>query len=231
MSPSSGAEARTALLAGATGLIGRALLPLLADAGRYRRVEVLARRPLTHIAANSPRVTVRVGDVAEAALAVPAIDDVYIALGTTIKAAGSQAAFRAVDLDLVVAIARAARSRGASGLAVVSALGADAGSRVFYNRVKGEMEAAVAALGYESVVIARPSLLLGDRAALGQPARIGETLAARLFGPLRRLVPAGMRPIEATDVAHAMVDALTRERRTGLRILASAAMQRAAAER
>ena len=219
------------MLAGATGLVGRALLRLLADGVRYRRVEVLARRPLDDALAGSSTVSVRVVDFADPQSAVAAVDDVYIALGTTIKVAGSQAAFRAVDLDLVVAIARAARQRGASGLAVVSALGADPASGVFYNRVKGEMEAAVASLGYESVAIARPSLLLGDRRALGQPVRTAEAVAARLFGPLAALVPAGMRPIQAADVARSLVDALTCERQPGWHVLASARMQKASARR
>ena len=174
---------RTALVAGATGLIGQALLAQLLDNDRYGRVEVVARRPLTSPLARHPRLAVRIGDGAALAGAEPRADDVYIALGTTIKVAGSEAAFRAVDFDLVVAIARAARQAGASRLGVVSALGADATSLVFYNRVKGEMEAAVRSLGYSSVVIARPSLLLGDRAALGQPTRRGEVWAARLFQP------------------------------------------------
>ena len=114
--------------------------------------------------------------------AFPPVDDVFITLGTTIKVAGSQAAFRQVDFAFVVNTARAARVAGATRLAVVSALGADAKSRVFYNRVKGEMEAAIAQLGYKSVVIAQPSLLLGDRAALGQPVRSSEVWAARLLG-------------------------------------------------
>lgn len=92
-------------------------------------------------------------------------------LGTTIKIAWSEAAFRRVDFDFVVNIARAARTAGATRLAVVSAVGADPTSRIFYNRVKGEMQVAVMQLGYESVVIAEPSLLLGDRAALGQVGR------------------------------------------------------------
>ena len=100
-----------------------------------------------------------------------------------------EAAFRAVDFDAVVATARAARAAGATRLALVSALGADAASRVFYNRVKGETEAAVAGLGYASVAIARPSLLLGDREALGQPARPMEALAMRFSRPLGWLVP------------------------------------------
>src|SRR6185295_248901 len=114
---------------------------------------------------------------------LPAVDDVFIALGTTIKVAGSEAAFRRVDYDYVVAVARAARAAGARRLGIVSALGADAKARVFYNRVKGEMQLAVAELGYDSVVIAQPSLLVGDREALGQPARGGEIWARRLLEP------------------------------------------------
>ncbi len=93
-------------------------------------------------------------------------------------------------------------------MAVVSALGADAKSRVFYNRVKGEMQVAIAQIGYESVVIAQPSLLLGDRAALGQPARSGEIWAARLLGPLGRIVPKAVRPIPARAVASALLAAI-----------------------
>ncbi len=215
----------TALLAGATGLVGRALLSRLLAPERKQPVTVLARKPLPATAARDPRLTVLVGNMAALAGQAGAIDDVYIALGTTIKVAGSEAAFRAVDLDLVVAIARAARGAGASRLAVVSALGADRRSRVFYNRVKGEMEEAVAALGYGSVVIARPSLLLGDRESLGQPTRSGEVWAARLLGPLLPLVPAGVRPIEASVVAAALVTALD-QAKSGTRVLSSADLQR-----
>jgi uncharacterized protein YbjT (DUF2867 family) len=154
-----------------------------------------------------------------------AIDDAYIALGTTIKVAGSEAAFRAVDFDLVVAIARRAHEAGARRLAVISALGADRRSRVFYSRVKGEMEDAVTGLGYESVVLARPALLLGDRESLGQPTRAGEVWAARLLGPLLPIVPASVRPITATVVAAATVDALDHAE-YGTRVLSSAELQR-----
>lgn len=218
---------RTALLAGATGLVGRALLSLLLERPEYGRVEVLARRPLDDAATSGLKRRVHIVDFT-ALQAVPAVDDVCIALGTTIRVAGSPAAFRAVDHDLVVAIARAARAAGASRLAVVSALGADAGSRVFYNRVKGEMEAAVATLGFATLVIARPSLLLGDRAALGQPLRPGEVWAARLSRPLATLLPARIRPIEAERVARSMIDALTAAA-PGVRVLSSAEMQSASA--
>jgi uncharacterized protein YbjT (DUF2867 family) len=217
------ATPRTALLAGATGLIGRALLPMLLAGKQYRSVDVLLRRAAPDIKANA-KLKVHQVDFARLPAAFPAVDDVFIALGTTIKVAGSQAAFRQVDFDFVVNTARAARAAGAMRLAVVSALGADAKSRIFYNRVKGEMQAAIAQLRYKSVVIAQPSMLLGDRAALGQPARSGEIWAARLLGPLGWIVPKGVRPIHARAVASALVAAIL-DAKPGVRILKSGAMQ------
>ena|SRR5436190_6565439 len=215
---------RKAMLAGSTGLIGSALLPMLCDSPRYDEVHALVRRtPPAGLAAHG-KARVHTVDFARLPQDLPGVDDVYVALGTTIKVAGSREAFRQVDLDHVVSTARVARAGGATRLAVVSALGASAGSRIFYNRVKGEMQAAVAALGFESVVIAQPSLLVGDRAALGQPVRPGEVWGERLFAPIRWLVPRGLRPIEARDVAAAMLVA-TLEGAPGVHVLASAAMQ------
>ncbi len=217
------ARPRIALLAGATGLVGRELLSLLLASKHYRTVHVLLRRKLPDIR-SSAKLTIHEVDFASLPATLPATDDVFIALGTTIKVAGSEAAFREVDHDFVVNIARNARTAGATRLAVVSALGADATSRVFYNRVKGEMQAAVAQLGYQSVVIAQPSLLLGDRAALGQPARSGEIWAARLARPLGWIMPDAVRPIAARTVASALL-AATLDARPGVRILKSGAMQ------
>jgi len=225
MDPRTSAGTPTVLLAGATGLVGRALLVRLLAAERRQRVIVVARKPLPATSARDPRLTVRVGEMATLAGESGTLDDAYIALGTTIKVAGSEAAFRAVDFDLVVAVARRARAAGARRLAVVSALGADRRSRIFYNRVKGEMEEALTGLGYESVVLARPSLLVGDRESLGQPTRAGEVWAARLLGPLLPIVPASVRPIAATAVAAAMVDALDHAE-PGTRVLSSADLQR-----
>jgi len=193
---------RIALLAGSTGLIGRALLPMLLASPRYAQVHALLRRAVPDLPA-SPKLQVQVVDF-QSLPALPKVDDVFIALGTTIKVAGSQAAFRQVDFDAVVSTARAARAAGASRLAVVSSLGADAKSRVFYSRVKGEMQEAITALGFDSVVIVQPSLLVGDRTALGQPVRAGEVWGARLMGWL----PRSVRPISAARVAEGMLRAL-----------------------
>lgn len=214
---------RSAWLVGATGLIGRELQGLLIASERYAAVHVLLRRAVRDLPAQRKLVAHEV-DFDALPATLPATDDVYIALGTTIKVSGSQAAFRKVDFDYVVNAARAARAAGAQRLAVVSALGADPNSRAFYNRVKGEMQAAVAALGFESVVIAQPSLLIGDREALGQPARSGEVWAARLLRPVMGLVPAAVRPIEARSVAQAMLNAML-DAQPGQRMLSSAQMQ------
>ena len=217
------APPRTALLAGATGLVGRALLPMLLAGKHYRSVRVLLRRAAPDIK-TSAKLKIHRVDFASLPAALPTADDVFIALGTTIKVAGSEAAFRQVDFDYVVNTARAARAAGATRLAVVSALGADAKSRIFYNRVKGEMQAAIAQLGYESVVIAQPSMLLGDRAPLGQPARSGEIWTARLLGPLGWMVPKGVRPIQARAVASALLAAIL-DAKPGVRVLKSGDMQ------
>ena len=113
---------------------------------------------------------------------------------------------------------------GARRLAFVSAMGADSASRVFYNRVKGETEAALRGLGFKSLVIARPSLLVGDRASLAQPPRKGETLGQWAMAALRPVIPANYRSIAASDVAVAMVRAMN-SGVPGTQILLSGAMQ------
>jgi uncharacterized protein YbjT (DUF2867 family) len=198
---------RNAVVAGATGLVGRALVSVLLADSAVGAVHVLVRRKSAELA-QCHGVQQHVVDYRAELEALPPIEDAYCCLGTTIKAAGSQNAFRAVDHDAVLIFARAARAAGASRLGVVSALGADAKSGVFYNRVKGEMELAVAALDFECVVFARPSLLLGDRSALAQPLRAGERIAAAITAPLGWLIPKSVRPIRAGVVAQALVRAV-----------------------
>ncbi|GMV48198.1 MAG: hypothetical protein AMXMBFR66_35960 [Pseudomonadota bacterium] len=207
----------TALLAGASGLVGRELVRQWQGNGR---LHLLVRRPLHD---KAPGHSVHVVDFA-ALPPLPRADEAYCALGTTIKAAGSQAAFRAVDHDAVLAFARAALAAGVRRFGVVSALGAQARSANFYSRVKGETEDALAALGFASLVIARPSLLVGDRAAIGQPLRRGEVLAQAITRPLGGLVPKAWRPIAAERVARALLRAVA-EASPGLRVLSSGQMQ------
>ena len=194
-------QGRVVLVAGATGLVGQEILKALLADKTVAAVHCVGRRPppVTH-----PKLTSHVLEL-NALTALPKVDECFIALGTTIKVAGSQAAFQAVDLDAVVAVARAALSSGATKLGVVSAMGADAQSRVFYNRIKGEMEQSLARMGFGSLVIARPSLIDGDRAALGQRERAGEGVGLMLARGLRRLLPANYRAILARDIAHALL--------------------------
>ncbi len=200
LSPSR-ATTRAVALAGGTGLVGRAILEgLLADES-VTAVHALGRREPDII---HPKLTPHVVDFA-ALPQLPPLDEVYLALGTTIKAAGSQAAFRAVDFDANLAVARAALAAGARRAGLVSAMGADAKSRIFYNRVKGETEEALAQLPFDGLVIARPSLLVGDREALGQPVRQAEKVATAVSKFLGPLIPAKYRPIAAADVARALL--------------------------
>lgn len=208
---------KNALLAGASGLVGRELATQWPGPGP---LHLLVRKP---VAAAHPAQRVHVVDFA-ALPPLPTADTAFCCLGTTIKLAGSQAAFRAVDLDAVLAFARAAQRAGVKRFAVVSALGANPASSTFYSRVKGEMEAELAKLGFACVVIARPSLLAGDRAALGQPLRLGQRLALAATAPLTGLIPKAWRPIQAGTVARAMLRAV-QQAKPGVRILESADLQ------
>ncbi len=199
-------------LAGANGLVGRALLQCLLE-DPNAQVDLLLRRPI-QILSQGPRVQAHSVDFSRSDLGgapLPTPEAVIISLGSTKAQAGSAEAFRAVDFQAVLHVAQAAKHAGAKRCAVVSALGADAGSKVFYNQVKGEMEAALMALQFERLVIARPSLLraaAGERAALGQPDRPGERWALALSRPLLPLIPLAWRPIEASVVARALCLAL-----------------------
>jgi uncharacterized protein YbjT (DUF2867 family) len=192
---------RTAIIAGATGLVGREILRgLLADA-TVSRVHALARRAPPF---GDAKLAVHLVDFAKLP-SLPPADELYLALGTTIKDAGSPAAFRALDFDANLAVARAALGAGVKRVGLVSAMGANAGSRVLYSRVKGELEAALSALPFAGLVIARPSLLVGDREALGQQARRGEGVGLAIDKIVGFLIPANYKPIAAADVARALL--------------------------
>jgi uncharacterized protein YbjT (DUF2867 family) len=180
-------------------LIGAFLLQRLLQDSLYKHVHVWARKPL---AASHPKLAVDVLDFEKLHEHRVSADDVYCCLGTTIKQAGSQAAFRRVDFDYPVALAQAAARDGAKRLLIVSSLGADARSGVFYNRVKGEMEAAVRDAGVAKTLIFRPSLLSGPRADYRTGERIGMVVGS-VLGPLL----GRYRPIHGDLVAAAMLRA------------------------
>jgi len=220
MSEAASSTGRRVALAGATGLVGGALLRgLLADPA-VCEVHALVRRAALP---PHPKLTTHVVDFA-ALPRLPDIDAAYLALGTTIKAAGGRAAFRAVDFDANLAVARAAQAAGARRIALVSAMNANARSSVFYNRVKGELEDALIAMNFDGLVIARPSLLLGDRARLGQPARRLEAISMAAAKWLNPLLPANYRAIPAEQVARALLERTPLAH--GVEIILSGAMQR-----
>ncbi|SDR80675.1 NAD(P)H-binding protein [Opitutus sp. GAS368] len=193
----------TALMAGASGLVGGLLLEQLLAAAEYDRVIAIGRRPLAVAHPKLVPVTADFGSLDQVTADLRCAD-AFCCLGTTLKAAGSREAFRAVDHAAVLAFAWAAQRAGAQRFFVVSALGADAKSRFFYNQVKGETEEALEVLGFSTLAIFRPGLLLGRRA---RP-RTGERVMAAvlwlaeplLFGRLRKY-----RAIEAGVVARAML--------------------------
>jgi uncharacterized protein YbjT (DUF2867 family) len=207
-----------ASVVGATGLVGRDVVSLLCGDADVDAVHLFVRRALPESQLTSnPKLTQHVIDFDRLEdISWPRCDVLFCCLGTTIKAAGSRDAFRTVDFDYVVGSARRARQAGASSLIVVSALGADAKSTVFYNRTKGEMEAAVAILGFEHVAIVRPSLLDGARTEL----RIGERLALAASKLINPLLPARYRPVPVRSVARAM-RAVTKNNAPGITILES----------
>ena len=194
---------RTALLLGASGLIGGHCLDLLLTDNNYAQVTILVRKPLPQSHPKLTQRSVNFDRLTEAADAFR-MQDVFCCLRTTIKTAGSQEAFRKVDFTYPVESARLAMQQSAAQFLLVSALGANAKSSVFYSRTKGEVEAAIAASDLSSVQIFRPSLLLGQRAEVRSgeviAEKISRALSLLLLGPLRKY-----RPIEARAVAAAMI--------------------------
>lgn len=210
---------RRVLLAGSSGLVGRECLELLVADPTVVTVTALVRRdPPGELRRSGKLRFERVDfDALEASRQLFAVDQVVCALGTTIRKAGSRKAFRRVDFDYPLAIARLALELGARHFLLVSAIGADARSSVFYSRVKGELEEAIAALGYPAFTIVRPSLLLGER----EEFRLGEEVAKRFAWAM----PRRYRPVTARDVAAALITA-ARQNRPGRRIIESTGIPR-----
>jgi len=187
-----------ALVIGGTGLVGHSLLCQLPEHPEFTSIVSLGRSPLPQ---ELPGIDHRVVD-----LWGPLPDDLqpdvlFCALGTTIKAAGSEQEFIRIDHDLPLHVAREARRRGAAACVVVSSMGADPDARVFYSRVKGQLESDLELLEYPNLSIIRPSLLLGDR----NEARPGEEVATLLMQTFKWLIPRTYRAVKASDVAAAMI--------------------------
>lgn len=205
------------ILAGATGLVGRHVLARALADPRVTHVVAPTRRPLpAHPNLDAPLVDF---DALPADAAWWRADAVICALGTTMKTAGSRDAFRRVDHDYPLAIADLARRHGTPVYVLNSAMGADAQSRVFYNRVKGELESALRTRGFASLRLVRPGLIGGDR----DERRLGETLATHVLRTLHPLLPRKWRINPAERIADALLDAAL-DPPAGVHVVASDAL-------
>lgn len=192
-------SSKTALVVGATGLIGNLLTRQLTQSSVYDKIKVLVRKSLGW---QHPRLQEIQYDFDRPNGLPVQADDIFCCLGTTMKKAGSREAFQKVDYQYPLNIARQGLENGANQFVIVTSMGADPDSQFFYNRVKGEAERDLTALNYPTLLVFRPSLLLGNRTA---DSRFGERLAEgamRLFSPL---IPARYKGIEASKVAQAML--------------------------
>ncbi len=192
---------KTALLIGSTGLVGGHLLHQLLKDERYELVKTLVRKPGT---IKHEKLAEEVVDFKQLEKYDLTSNDVFCCLGTTIAVAGSQTAFRKVDYDYPLEVAKAALKKGAKQYILVSAIGADKNSKVFYSRVKGELEASISGLGYETFVSVRPSFLLGNRTEF----RIGEKIGIGVAKLIEPLMIGGLRKyrgVEAEEVAAKML--------------------------
>lgn len=199
---------KTALIAGSTGLIGSQLLQLLLDSDRYSHVVALTRQdlPLQH-----PKLTQLKIDFSKLGESLDAFaaDDIYCCLGTTIAKAGTKENFYQVDFYYPLLLAKSGKQRGARQYMLVSALGADKNSSIYYSRVKGEIEEAIANEHFDSLHIFRPSLLLGPRSEQ----RSGEDAAKIVYKIFGSLIPKKYKAIDSAKVARAMLHFASQEQK------------------
>jgi uncharacterized protein YbjT (DUF2867 family) len=209
---------KVALLAGSTGLIGNQLLELLLADSRYSKVIALSRKPL---AITNPKLETIVLEVEQLENhSQLKADDVFCCLGTTMKQAGSKSAFRKVDFDYPLQVAKILKANEAQQFFLVSALGASKNSSIFYNQVKGEVEEAITSVGFRALHIFRPSLLLGPR----KDQRSGEEAAKVFYKIFGFLIPKKYQGLESIKVARAM-QALARKELTGVFVYESNSLQ------
>ena len=210
-----------AIIAGATGLIGKQLLEKLLASDRYDHVIALTRSALPLTNPKLRNIITNFRDLSAVLSGVRA-DDVFCCLGTTMAKAGSKQNFYEVDLEYPLALARTTLALGARQYLLVSALGADPSSSIYYNKVKGEVEGAIRALDFETTHIFRPSLLLGPRAEK----RPGEDVAKVLYKIFGFAIPQKYKAIQASTVARAMLDFASKDLK-GIYIHESRQMQEA----
>lgn len=215
-------QKRNALIAGATGMVGASILKQLLDDNQYGKVIIVTRKPIDVRHPKLIQKQIDFDSIESLKLDSP-IDDVFCALGTTIKTAGSQDAFYKVDYTYVVNLGKWCAANSVIRFMIVSAMGANEKSGIFYNHVKGEMEVAVSVLNIPQINIFRPSLLMGDR----KEKRGGEKMAQTVMGALGFLFVGPLlkyKGIQADDVAKAMIKSANADVK-GFTVFESGAMQ------
>lgn len=221
--------AKTALVLGASGLVGSHCLQLLLDNAAYDKIIVWLRKPLPVQHAKLQQEIINFDQLSPYADKLKYVQEIFCCLGTTIKKAGSPETFYKVDFTYPHEIAKLAAQNGVQQFLIVTALGANSRSSIFYNRVKGEIETALGKLSLPGLQIFRPSLLLGERQEFRLGERIGAivftALSFAFFGRLRRY-----RAIEASVVAEAMIR-IAQKNLTGVNIFESEKIQALTADR
>jgi len=202
-------EKKTVLIAGATGLVGKFCLQFLLHDDYYQKVIVLSRKAISFSHPKIEEIIVEFDDLEKFKHLIVA-DHIFCCLGTTMKKAGTKANFRKVDLEYPYELAKLSLSNGATQFNLVSAIGADSRSAIFYNKTKGEIEELISKMDFKSVNIFRPSILLGERTE-NRPAektgiKLMKSVSFLLIGPLSKY-----KPVEAEKVAKSMVVTAKRE--------------------
>lgn len=200
-------ESKTAIIAGASGLIGQSLIQMLLNSKDYGQVIALVRKPLGIQHDKLKELTVNFDHLADME-DFPQADDIFCTLGTTIKKAGSQDAFYKVDYTYPMDLAKRALKSGANRFFLVTALGSNMNSRNFYSRVKGELEDKISFLNYRTIYIFKPSLLRGDRKESRPGEKFGQLITRIIpfIGPWKKY-----RPIHVDKVADAMMKVAKQE--------------------
>lgn len=212
-------NSKTALLVGGTGLVGKELLELLLKNNMYSKVLTINRSPLERDHPKLDQILINFDSLASIADKIKA-DDVFCCLGTTISKAGSKENFKKVDLTYPYEVARLALQNNAKRYFLITAMGADKNSKIFYNQVKGEVEEAISTLNYHSFNVFRPSLILGAR----NEKRFGEAAAKWLAGPLSFILTGPFkkyRPIQAKTIAEGMIKLASSDQLSGMKIIES----------
>lgn len=208
--------AKTALLIGATGLVGEQCLKELLHTSAYEKVIVLARKKPEAKSPKLETIPTNFENLESIAQQLKA-DDVFCAMGTTIGKAGSQPAFKKIDFEIPLQVAKLALQNGAKKYILVSSIGANANSFAFYTKVKGELEEALKNLGFESLIVLRPSILLGNRKETRTGEAIGRIVAEKLpflfSGPLKKYKGT---PV---DLLGKLMVKLAQEKHAGARII------------